>query len=66
MPVLPNATVLLCFAIAAVAIMVLARQCRNHRNNKELLWWQGGLTSVVLCTVSYGTLSQYYQAPWFT
>ena len=58
MPVLPDATLLCCFAIAAVAIVLLAAA----RDVKSQSW----ATLVTLATVSYAGLSQYYQAPWFT
>lgn len=61
MPVLPDTTLLCCFTIAAVAIMLLAAQWAQ-RGTKS----QTAATLVTLATVAYAALSQYYQAPWFT
>jgi len=65
MPVLPDATILCCFAIAAVALGLLGRKCGKIKDSK-LAQFQAAVVSMVTCTTAYAALSQYYQAPWFT
>jgi len=64
MPVLPDATLLCCFAIAAAAIVLLAAHLA--RRNTKWSDTHAAATLVTLATVAYAALSQYYQAPWFT